>query len=418
MSPPELESRDELLTAYLDGELSSDESSRVEAQLVVDEPMRLRLAELRKTYDLLDEVPETPYNQSFTRSTVELVVQEISNSKVAIEPVTDFRSSESGATYAKISWWNWPKLGWLLAGFLLSGFLIGLGTKLFWQRIEIRQLGLAADVPGLIDVHDLSIAERIAKEKTALEVLKNHFGEDVLPPVPLSLSKRKQWVDSLTARQLDRVVRGREILKKQAPEVNNRLSALESVVESHSNSDSLQDAIRIVGLVFDDLPSYKRQDLDSLNQEKRYQFIRDSLLFEAAQVYSQQISSTDVKALQDWYSSVLVPSVNSQFGDVIDSRQASWVLLRNLTEDPNFYLQNHDEILPSLLENLSPTARELLVPLSKSDQTRVFGIWVRPTGDMQQRFVDEYERNSQDYRERRDLMDPVFVRRFGPGRRR
>ncbi len=68
--PARLESIDEQLTAYLDGELSPKESLSIEQALVEDESLRLRLAELRKAYDLLDELPETPHDQRFTQSTL------------------------------------------------------------------------------------------------------------------------------------------------------------------------------------------------------------------------------------------------------------------------------------------------------------------------------------------------------------
>ena len=66
---PEMNDLDEQLTAYLDGELSSDESKDLEQRLIDDETLRMRLAELRKSYELLDELPETPYDQRFTQST-------------------------------------------------------------------------------------------------------------------------------------------------------------------------------------------------------------------------------------------------------------------------------------------------------------------------------------------------------------
>ncbi len=47
-----IEEIDELLTAYLDGELSASEASILEGRLVNEIALRTRMAELRKTYDL------------------------------------------------------------------------------------------------------------------------------------------------------------------------------------------------------------------------------------------------------------------------------------------------------------------------------------------------------------------------------
>ena len=86
MNLPDTEQIDEQLTAYLDGELSPAEATVLEASLVDDEELRVRLAELRQAYDLLDEVPETPHHQRFTKSTLELVIKDISATATSKQP--------------------------------------------------------------------------------------------------------------------------------------------------------------------------------------------------------------------------------------------------------------------------------------------------------------------------------------------
>ncbi|MBW3596677.1 MAG: hypothetical protein KY475_05315 [Planctomycetes bacterium] len=64
--------RDELV-AYLDGELGSEESLRVERRLAEDAGYRRALQELETAWDLLDTLPRAEPDESFTRSTVEMV---------------------------------------------------------------------------------------------------------------------------------------------------------------------------------------------------------------------------------------------------------------------------------------------------------------------------------------------------------
>jgi anti-sigma factor RsiW len=85
MNQPDMELLDEQLTAYLDGELSADESLAVERSLVHDERMRLRMVELRRAYEMLDEIPETPHSQRFTKSTLELVIKDVVHSPASDE---------------------------------------------------------------------------------------------------------------------------------------------------------------------------------------------------------------------------------------------------------------------------------------------------------------------------------------------
>lgn len=61
------------LLAYLDGELDADARHRLEEQLSTSGALRQRLKEYQQTWDLLDELPRTSVDSSFTRTTVELV---------------------------------------------------------------------------------------------------------------------------------------------------------------------------------------------------------------------------------------------------------------------------------------------------------------------------------------------------------
>ncbi len=72
--PPE----DEELVAYLDGELEVDRAREIEDLLVRDPGTRSRLNDLERTWDVLDRLPRTEPNDVFTRSTMELVLNDAS----------------------------------------------------------------------------------------------------------------------------------------------------------------------------------------------------------------------------------------------------------------------------------------------------------------------------------------------------
>lgn len=65
---------DEELVAYLDGELSRENVSRVEDALSENAEYRLRLKQLQQAWDMMDDLPQSAMDESFTKSTVELVV--------------------------------------------------------------------------------------------------------------------------------------------------------------------------------------------------------------------------------------------------------------------------------------------------------------------------------------------------------
>lgn len=64
---------DEELSAYLDGELDAEARRRFEDRLSSSSPLRQRLKEYQQTWDLLDDLPRATVDDSFTRTTVEMV---------------------------------------------------------------------------------------------------------------------------------------------------------------------------------------------------------------------------------------------------------------------------------------------------------------------------------------------------------
>ena len=61
------------IVAYLDGELDAATNAEIEKRLVADAEFALRLQQLQRAWELLDELPRADSNIDFTRSTVELI---------------------------------------------------------------------------------------------------------------------------------------------------------------------------------------------------------------------------------------------------------------------------------------------------------------------------------------------------------
>ena len=67
------ESLQEELTAYLDGELTSDDRRRVEERLARDPEYRAELQRMQRAWDMLDKLPRATVDDSFARTTIEMV---------------------------------------------------------------------------------------------------------------------------------------------------------------------------------------------------------------------------------------------------------------------------------------------------------------------------------------------------------
>ena len=220
------------LTAYLDGELDPAEIQQVEDRLSVDDVYRSHLQKLQQTWDMLDILPTSSANRSFTQSTMKLVVED----------------AEKLGLQKRRSAWTWPIriLALILAPILASAttFLI----SQFMQDIPNQRL--AEDLAIVKDLDVLNCDENISiefLEKLAIE--KSIFGI----VAPSKISKRyiafRQSVpdvESITLLQPfeKQIIRSnREKFNQLSDSDQFRLKGLNEQIENSANSDSIRAAL-------------------------------------------------------------------------------------------------------------------------------------------------------------------------------
>jgi hypothetical protein len=406
-SPSEL--IDEELSAYLDGELTPVQSATLEKRLVDDEGLRKRLAELRQANELLDELPETPHKQSFTQSTIAMVVEDVKRSKV--QPV---RTSQ--VIPPKAGWFGWPKILLPLGFMLVLGGVFGSFGALLQTRFELSNLTVIANLPGLQDIGEWKVAGDLSKDPELLEYLTERYSDRMVPPIPDSLWSRRSWVHSLNPAQIARLDNSREQLLKLPRDNVVRLEAIQSQIDVQPDAVAINQAIRIVGLVMDALPNTKRQDLEGLTAEQRVRFLRDQLHFRAAMFYAADLTTADTNALDSWSRNELLPVLVANMPFLrreVDVRTMLMSLYSLRPIEDGFRLENQDELVANLAEEMSPFARKLLEGVDRRDQLIVISTWLVPEGiNNVQRLIDTYDRIRRDSREELDLLDPNQSKRI------
>lgn len=118
------DSDDELLTSYLDGELSDERQQEVEKRLSEEPKFRDKLHGLQSAWDMLDELPRGRLQNSFTQSTIELVVADARReTKKAHSKWTEglLKFAIFGIVPAFVCWGSW------------------LGVR-YWQELPQRQM--------------------------------------------------------------------------------------------------------------------------------------------------------------------------------------------------------------------------------------------------------------------------------------
>ena len=411
MNLPDMESIDEQLTAYLDGELSPAEASSLERSLVDDEKLRLRLAALRQAYDLLDEIPETPHNQRFTKSTLELVIKDLSTT-------TKFATNEAVVNTKPTDWWAWPRVAVLIATFMMVGVAAAVAINFEKTRRELRDLGLIAGIRGLEDINELKTAIKLSKETEIFDVLRESLSKKLIPPPPDSTWQRKTWVQGLTPNQISRLDSGRERLCKLDRETRTRLTAIQSQIEALPDLNQIQEAVHLTGLVLDSLGSSKRLDMEIMESEQRYEYLKELLCRTAAEYYAAHIPTQDTAALEQWALTTFRPALVLALGlespmEAMDTRGLLGQLLFRKRID---HLEDQDSLIDELTSKLSPTAKKLIEGVNKAEQIKVLNIWLFPNSTSStETLIDYYDKMDndtwRDFRDRIDLVDPQDVRR-------
>jgi|TARA_B110000881_G_scaffold215026_1_gene228398 hypothetical protein len=117
------------IVAYLDGELDAATNAEIEKRLADDAEFALRLQQLQRAWDLLDDLPRANSNIDFTRSTVELIT---------VSAEDDLQATKNLVTQKKIQ--SWLIRSGVVGFAILLGWFIGDGYFGRAQRQLLRDL--------------------------------------------------------------------------------------------------------------------------------------------------------------------------------------------------------------------------------------------------------------------------------------
>ena len=153
-----LDPDDELLVAYLDGELGRQEQSDLEKRLLDNENLRLRLQQLQTGWDLLEDLPGSSPSMKLVESTLELVVADI----LKEQPVNETKSRR----------WAIP------AGLLILCMIIGTMAYFIENTIrknayqdELDDLVLAGNLNALNYGSDLQLMRELSANRNWAQMI-------------------------------------------------------------------------------------------------------------------------------------------------------------------------------------------------------------------------------------------------------
>ena len=253
----------EEIVAYLDGELSPEESARVERRLASDESYRQQLQGIKRAWAALDELPQSYVDERFSRTTMEMAVKaaasEVQERTMAL-PVMQRRR----------------RLSTLLAACAAAalGFLL---FRLAWHGAD---RALLADLPVIDNV---DIYTQFDSPKF-LRTLQQELGDDLdglgcLPDVaPERIERlqttsldggRREWINQLDDEERTSLRAKFNRFQQLQPGEQARLRELHADIAEAPDADKLQHAMLAYSDWLGGLPPARQFELRTMPSGER-----------------------------------------------------------------------------------------------------------------------------------------------------
>ena len=259
----------ERLVAYLDGELSGDESEAIESQIGADDSVRNELRDLDRAWNALDALPMTHVEPSFTQSTVAMVAtaaREEVVQQTAELPALRRRTRRDAWLLAGVAACCGFILAWALAGrrdrALLAELPIVQHASVLSQFQEVEFLKLLSNSPSIIN--ELSQTEGVtgrAEEWAQLE--------------RMDLGGRRAWVEQLDDEPRRELSERSIAFQSMLPAQKERLRRANDELSRSAEPQRMRALAIAYHQVISPLPSGQRADLLEMEPEERLRSLRN-----------------------------------------------------------------------------------------------------------------------------------------------
>jgi hypothetical protein len=291
LTPSEFSPLDEEeLVAYLDGELDDAACERVERRLAADAEYRRELRRLERTWDCLDQLPETQVDEIFTRSTIEMVAL------AASQEIEQTRQTAPRRRLARAI---------LLAGGLFLALLVGFAaTTALWPdptRQLVRDLPLLEHLEQYRSLDDVEFlralaaaglfADAPAPSSRAATAFPPHESDD--------WNDRRRWVRELPPDGKADLLNSQKRFNALAPEEQARVRRLHETITADPQAAELQATLTKYHAWLSELSAGGRADLLALDTDGRLAKIEE--IRRRQQIaQTRTLSQADTEALYAW----------------------------------------------------------------------------------------------------------------------
>jgi len=247
---------DELLVAYLDGELSRDDESALENRLVENETLRERLQTLQSGWELLDDLPDSAPSLKLVESTLELVVADL--------------EQENSPRSWTLQGVKWPLIILLISlGGIGAAFWVSKLSNSYRYQGELDDLAIAENLDAYLRGSDIELMRLLSSSNNWASMVSagKEIGEFV-PENPnavseTALSDREGVVQQLPIEKLRQLNLRWDRFNALSPEDQTSIRRTAAAVETQPDSNMLLNTMQIYAVWSQSLTSELREAIES-----------------------------------------------------------------------------------------------------------------------------------------------------------
>ncbi len=270
----------EQITAYLDGELSAEESARVEHRLATDESFRQELQSIDRAWSALDELPLTTVEDRFAKTTMEMVVQsargEVDQKTLAL-PIQKRKRNLSN--------------GLLLATAGLLGCLV---FRVLWQnpnRPLLADLDVIQSVNLYVQFREVDFLRQLSRR-----VPSDAWPTEADSPDPaVSVESPQEWLENLAENERLALRAKSNRFRALPAERQEQLRSLHKEISAAEDAEQLQQTMHEYQQWLGSLPASEQYELRELPADRRVDRIQ-KMLRQAATSRSLEMSPKELRS--------------------------------------------------------------------------------------------------------------------------
>ncbi len=354
---------DDLLVAYLDGELPVEQHADIDQRLKVNVDLQQRVAKLRASWDILGELPIEEPRRNLAQSTIEIVT-------LAME-------KESRGWQGWISDNRWLVLSLAsLIMFAAGIFFSNTWTNVATQRV-LANLPSIVDYPSLAHIDSTEFLEKLLSLRSSLVAVAGTNANRALigdGKVPAEIDQRRTWVENLQDEgrgRLENHLRLYISLSNERKEQVQQIS--QKILENPQLTPQYLETIRAYGVVLDRLGVKTIAELQEKSVDERISAISAWAAKLLAANYVP--TASDAERFRIWLNQLMENEENLNYF-LFSERE---VVTELLYVDPEQSLVSQQDVA-NLIAELDPTPAKLLNDIADESARRIpLGYWISST---------------------------------------